>query len=581
MPQIDLNNVLCVSCLCIGRRLQKLSESLTKFYMDALYEIPLSNVDCIDPVVCWECEAILKKCLSFREQVKDSYRILQTYTVENLNECLLSDVSRPPRLIVHNNDAVNINPFNEVKVKFETEILKTDTDYQLSDTDDINNDEIQTVLCDIKNEFVSTEDEKDSLSMKNFADIKDEKTDFDLLVEKRATKDNDKRKLNRVRDKGRSKIKGDSTKYPTYKSLPRQVIHRNDQVQRTPELKTQRKRVQCGECDKTFSHRAGLMNHRITVHEAQNEFPCKVCKKVFRWKTSLKRHLEKHAANTQTPEAFCSLCGIGFGSVASLQRHLRNSLKHVTPDQLKTQQSSQGSEKIRVNNNKRERQQRYREKNRDKLKAREAKRRERIQYSQIIARPSTSSNTNRLELKNEEIITAQSSSGSEKIEPSSIQRNDLNALQKKRERQQRYREKNRDKLKAREAKRRERIQYSQIIARPSTSSNTNRLELNNEEIITAQSSSGSEKIEPSSIQRNDLNALQKKRERQQRYREKNRDKLKAREAKRRERIQYSQIIARPSTSSNTNRLELKNEEIITAQSSSGSEKIRPSFKEII
>ncbi|XP_045525631.1 gastrula zinc finger protein XlCGF26.1-like [Pieris brassicae] len=335
MPEIDLNNVLCVSCLCIGRRLQRLSKSLNKFYMDALYEIPLSNVDCIDPVVCWECEAILKKCLSFREQVKDSYRILQTYTVENLNECLLSDVSRPPRLIVHSNDSVNINPFNEVKVEFETEILKTDTDYQLSDTDDLNNDEIQTVLCDIKNEFVSTEDEKDNLTMKNFTDIKDEKTDFDSLVKKRDIKHNDKRRLNRERDKGRSKVKADTTKYPTYKTLPRQVIHRKDQVQRTPELKPHKKRVPCGECDKTFSHRAGLMNHRITVHEAQNEFPCKVCKKVFRWKTSLKRHLEKHAANTQTPEAFCSLCGIGFGSVASLQRHLRNSLKHVTPDQLK------------------------------------------------------------------------------------------------------------------------------------------------------------------------------------------------------------------------------------------------------
>ncbi|CAK1554416.1 unnamed protein product [Leptosia nina] len=208
-----------------------------------------------------------------------------------------------------------------------------------------------------------------------------------------------------------------------------------------------------------------------------------------------------------------------------------------TPSSHQTQQSSQGSQNIIietghhqdqlntrhtinviVNNNKKERQKRYREQNRDKLKQREAERRECIQHSQIIAGPSTSSKTNRIELNNEEIITAQSSSGSEKIQPSSIQRNDqgteLNALQKKRERQQRYREQNRDKLKQREAKRRERIQHSQSIAGPSTSSKTNRIELNNEEIITAQSSSGSEKIQPSSIQRNDqgteLNALQKK-----------------------------------------------------------------------
>ncbi|XP_045783615.1 zinc finger protein 845-like [Maniola jurtina] len=98
-------------------------------------------------------------------------------------------------------------------------------------------------------------------------------------------------------------------------------------------------RVQCPQCDKTFSHRAGLMNHRLAVHESQNQFPCTLCDKVFRWKTSLKRHLDKH--NTQenntasTNKAYCEDCDIGFSSVCSLQRHLRNSLKHVTYDQLK------------------------------------------------------------------------------------------------------------------------------------------------------------------------------------------------------------------------------------------------------
>ncbi|XP_039762963.1 zinc finger protein 37 homolog isoform X3 [Pararge aegeria] len=98
-------------------------------------------------------------------------------------------------------------------------------------------------------------------------------------------------------------------------------------------------RVQCPQCDKTFSHRAGLMNHRLAVHESQNQFPCTLCDKVFRWKTSLKRHLEKHNSeetNTiSTNKAYCEACDIGFSSVCSLQRHLRNSLKHVTYDQLK------------------------------------------------------------------------------------------------------------------------------------------------------------------------------------------------------------------------------------------------------
>ncbi|XP_072933019.1 ribonuclease H2 subunit A-like, partial [Epargyreus clarus] len=152
-------------------------------------------------------------------------------------------------------------------------------------------------------------------------------------------------------------------------------------------------------------------------------------------------------------------------------------------DQLNTRHTIN----VIVNNNKKERQKRYREQNRDRLKQREAERRKRIQYSQSIAGPSTSSKTNRIELNNEEIITAQSSSGSEKIQPSSIQRNDqgneLNALQKKRERQQRYREQNRDKLKQREAERRRRLQNADVITELSTSPNIEFTEIINNPTI--------------------------------------------------------------------------------------------------
>lgn len=78
------------------------------------------------------------------------------------------------------------------------------------------------------------------------------------------------------------------------------------------------------------------------------------------------------------------------------------------------------------------------------MKQREAERRKRIQYSQSIAGPSSSSNTNRIEFQRNE------------------QGNELNALQKKRERQRRYREQNRDELKQRKAERRRRLQNAEM-----------------------------------------------------------------------------------------------------------------------
>ncbi|CAG5109306.1 Protein of unknown function [Cotesia congregata] len=75
-----------------------------------------------------------------------------------------------------------------------------------------------------------------------------------------------------------------------------------------------------------------------------------------------------------------------------------------------SQQSSQGSQNIivetgrypdQVYNSKRKRQKQYRERNREKLKHREAERRKRIQSSQSIIGPSTSSNSNIMEVNNE------------------------------------------------------------------------------------------------------------------------------------------------------------------------------------
>ncbi|KAK0072720.1 hypothetical protein PV326_014165, partial [Microctonus aethiopoides] len=154
-------------------------------------------------------------------------------------------------------------------------------------------------------------------------------------------------------------------------------------------------------------------------------------------------------------------------------------------DQLNTRHNIN----VIVNNKKREYQQRYRERNRDKLKQREMERRKRIRDSLSIAGPSISSNMNRIESNNEEIIAAisQCSSGLGGTQSSCIQRHEQakgkNALQRKREYQQRYRERNREKLKQREAERRRRLQNAEIITELSTSSNIEFTELVHEPII--------------------------------------------------------------------------------------------------
>ncbi|CAH2083767.1 unnamed protein product [Euphydryas editha] len=545
-----LNNLLCMACLCVGRSIHEVKdERFKKYYMDILNEIPLNDIQKVVPIICWECDAVLRKVLSFREQVKDSYRILQTYT-ENLNECLLSDVSRAPRLKVHINESVVINPCPSVKTeiklerygddrKFETQNVENSND---RDDSDIEPETIQTVLCDVKRDrkkkknitrssklrqrkfekdpvavevrevkiefqndlehFESNHDSKiinekndtnrltsngldieqsnkrknsqnetkpSDLSLKtengtsedefkiesdreydmsddpvsDVDDINDVDTEIRNLFHEVNKKVKSKYKTSNIKDK-KGKLKQietielsydemqaertllaarESFKKAQYKcetclilfncasslkahhakkhaipgnficSICKTIISSVEAFtahykrhmrryecavckKRLTDVKamyqhlykrheislkkykcnvcgkisnsidshrnhcdTHKARVACSQCDKTFSHRAGLMNHRLAVHECQNEFPCNLCDKVFRWKTSLKRHLEKHdtgnKSSTSSNRAFCASCGIGFSSVCSFQRHLRNSLKHVTHDQLK------------------------------------------------------------------------------------------------------------------------------------------------------------------------------------------------------------------------------------------------------
>ncbi|XP_025834108.1 trichohyalin isoform X3 [Agrilus planipennis] len=118
---------------------------------------------------------------------------------------------------------------------------------------------------------------------------------------------------------------------------------------------------------------------------------------------------------------------------------------------------------------------------------------------------------------------------------------------KKKERQQRYREQNREKLKEREAEKRTLKQNLQIITESST--NINIIELNNEKTTGAnsQSLSGLEGIQASSLQENEQTvekeAIQKRREHHQRHREQNREELKQHETEKRQCQQNSEKIS--------------------------------------
>ncbi|XP_048002968.1 zinc finger protein 883-like [Leguminivora glycinivorella] len=424
-----VDKLLCMACLCVGRTLQKVTdERMKRFYLDALNEIPLCDMPQVCPSICWECEALLRKVVSFKEQIMDSYRILQTYTNENLYECLLTDISRPPRLIVRVNSPVNVIPDCEQKPDVQKDLqltvyvkdeVKIDWDDDRDDLD-ITPAELEDPVVDepkeintMKNKIVKKRKKKVRKTSLKKTKSQKQKSDGKIITielsyeEMLAERERDATRDNYVKAQykcttciiGYNYIKSYeahmTNKHSSYLgeySCPicKTVISSVDSFtahykrhmrryecsichKRTLDMKvmqqhyystheitlkqykcnvcgkisnsidshryhkdTHKARVQCPECDKNFSHRAGLMNHRLAVHELQNAFPCTVCEKVFRWKASLKRHMEKHhVKDKMASAAYCAACGISFSSVCSYQRHMKNSLKHVTQEQLR------------------------------------------------------------------------------------------------------------------------------------------------------------------------------------------------------------------------------------------------------
>ncbi|CAH0404039.1 unnamed protein product [Chilo suppressalis] len=370
--------LLCMACLCVERTLHRIAdEKMKQFYVNTFNEIPLCNTPIVNIHVCWECDALTRKVIKFKEQVQDSYRILQTYSTENLQECLLSDVVRSPRLCQGKVSTLSILPTQE-------------TNTQCTSPGDNLNDDLKIDWDKKETSLYISEDYDDDRPPSVTVDALDVEIEtlIDRAKKKSKTKDKKKKPKKTTKPKRtRNGLEGRGdyicpicstiiTSLESFTAHYKRHLRRYECSVcqwRTTDMKVMQQhyytthgislkqykcdvcgkisnsmdthryhkdshkaRVQCTECDKTFTHRAGLLNHRLSVHELNNAFPCTVCDKVFRWKTSLKRHLEKHdLKDKSSTAAYCNTCGVTFASVCSYQRHMRNSLRHVTQEQLR------------------------------------------------------------------------------------------------------------------------------------------------------------------------------------------------------------------------------------------------------
>ncbi|PZC72677.1 hypothetical protein B5X24_HaOG210743 [Helicoverpa armigera] len=295
----------------------------------------------------------------------------------NLHECLLTDVSRSPRLIIGRTEAVSITPDDDDHVDSVPEVpivcikneMKDDSDFDKDDTNVLEDtsplsdcsentknfeSELQNIMCSMKRDDKRKRVSKKVKKAKKLvlSNVKREKSKSEQNEQKILTIDMSYEEMLSERDREATRESFVKSQYkcescligfnykksylahvankhspelgeytcPVCKTILPSVdsftAHYKRHLRRyecgichkrTLDMKVMQqhyystheislKEYKCNLCGKISKHRAGLMNHRLAVHEYHNAFPCTICDKQFRWKNSLKRHLEKHEA---------------------------------------------------------------------------------------------------------------------------------------------------------------------------------------------------------------------------------------------------------------------------------------------
>ncbi|KAM3955990.1 LOW QUALITY PROTEIN: zinc finger protein 711 [Aphomia sociella] len=352
-------NVLCCGCLCSERKMNCIEDFWRKqCFIQIINEIPMPHSLNRPVWLCWECEAYLNRFISFKQRVKNTYKVLYACTKESTNEY------KPQ---------TNLGMYiiNDISVHC---IRNSDTDIAVKE-------EIPTVEDNIKDEIDSDNLDDDSLLIeykkkKKKVKKKKRKEEVQLYkeVELTAEVEEERRMLALKEEYLNAMFRCDKCimPFPNADDLKDhiQIKHKLNasnykcdicectfatEVSFNYHWGRHARRYTCTACtnmfaskraatrhyemthcnginleyDKSGHHQNGQLEQTDSTKLETSLFPCDYCEKTFRWKTSLRKHLERHKIETgQKRKPYCESCRISFMTTSNLQKHVKTSSKH-------------------------------------------------------------------------------------------------------------------------------------------------------------------------------------------------------------------------------------------------------------
>ncbi|CAH0731241.1 unnamed protein product, partial [Brenthis ino] len=322
---------VCEGCLSIDRSLLELDEYEVKMFY-SFTDIDIKN-DTLQ--LCWECKAILRKFIKFKQQVRHAHVILNTYNhhkVPSLSSLIIKKCEQIKKIVYDDSKEpidIDFSPLTFIKVEDnqnEMSFNQFDDDFIMSDTED------RYSKADIKNDLENESEKRRDDRNNDFNDSNEVNTKHDMEFESEKerhgnTKDDfnesDDEPLitRRVVCKKKKARKGKNTEMKNQRETSGVIINErinkkleklnmaSDRLQMVlltwEEVEEERQKAlqsesfkrheyRCYDCVVGFNHRCKLDNHMKKHDPCKGSEECAVCRVRCRDAPALAAHRRRH-----------------------------------------------------------------------------------------------------------------------------------------------------------------------------------------------------------------------------------------------------------------------------------------------
>ncbi|XP_063372087.1 zinc finger protein 91-like [Cydia amplana] len=355
----------CCGCLSADRKMLALEDFWTKqCLLQILREIQVHKPEENVPKwLCWECEALLRRFTKFKQQVSHNFNMLRTYNVQKL------DMKFPypnPKLTIH-----KLNNINLPEITPEPE---TDIPLPINETD-TPQDDIKLETDQIKSEIESHSDNDDLLInyVQKKKKVKKKRKEPELFREIELTEtdiEGERREMELSFEYVHAMFRCERciVAFPNSEMMKEHEAVKHElnaahhicpictcsfvsEISYNYHANKHRRRYECCVCQARMRSKRAAQKHYNNTHgiepspenaqvedtsitntngvKSEDTFPCELCAKTFKWKTSLRKHLETHRIEAgQKRRPYCEPCKMSFTTTANLQKHVKTSSKH-------------------------------------------------------------------------------------------------------------------------------------------------------------------------------------------------------------------------------------------------------------